>query len=404
MDTPARMMAALMLTLVLNAGPTALAQGGDEMQQQTHAHDPALIPPPVIMDPGPEYGPDRRSFQGIPGIERAPSGRLWATWYGGGPTEGPWNYVMLSTSVDDGASWSGLTLVINPPDPVRAFDPCLWMDPRGRLWLFWAQAWRAWDGRGGVWAIVTENPDDAAPRWSEPRRLCDGVMMNKPVVLSTEEWLLPASVWSNEPNVEDEYIRDATDGGGSNVVVSSDEGATWHCRGSVDIPGRRCDEHQVIERADGSLWLLARTTYGIGESVSTDGGRTWSPGRPSWIPHVPTARFYLRRLASGRLILVKHTPPDGRTRSHLTAYLSDDEGRTWQGGFLLDERSGVSYPDGTQAEDGTIYLIYDFERKGAKQILMATLTEDDILAGEAVSDRVRLRVLVNQATGEDEPE
>jgi len=118
---------------------------------------------------------------------------------------------------------------------------------------------------------------------------------------------------------------------------------------------------------------------------------------------VPTARFYLRRLASGRLILVKHSPPDGRTRSHLTAYLSDDDGRTWQGGFLLDERGGVSYPDGTQAEDGTIYVIYDFERRGAKQILMATLTEADILAGEAISGRVRLRVVVNQATGADEP-
>ena len=401
MNTPARMTAALMATLVLSAGPTALAQGGDNMPQ---TDDPALIPPPVIREPGPEYGPDTRSFQGIPGIERTAGGRLWATWYGGGPTEGPWNYVMLSTSADDGATWSGLTLVIAPPDPVRAFDPCLWVDPRGRLWLFWAQTWRAWDGRGGVWAIITDNPEDASPQWSEPRRLCDGVMMNKPVVLSTGEWLLPASVWSNEPNVEEEHIRDAADGSGSNVVVSSDEGVSWHYRGGVDIPGRRCDEHQVIERRDGNLWLLARTTYGIGESVSTDGGRTWSPGRPSWIPHVPTARFYLRRLASGRLILVKHTPPDGRTRSHLTAYLSEDDGHTWQGGFLLDERRGVSYPDGTQAGDGTIHLIYDFERKGAKQILMATLTEADIIAGQAVSDRVRLRVVVNQATGEDEPE
>ncbi len=58
------------------------------MQKQEHANDvhgdPAMEPPPVILDPGPEYDPDTRPFQGIPGIERVPGGRLWAAWYGGG--------------------------------------------------------------------------------------------------------------------------------------------------------------------------------------------------------------------------------------------------------------------------------------------------------------------------------
>lgn len=364
------------------------------------ADDPALQTPPVILDPGPDYAPETRTFQGIPGIERAPNGRLWATWYGGGPGEGPENYVMLSTSGDDGETWSDVRLVVDPPGRVRAFDPTLWVDPLGRMWLFWAQAWQLWDGRAGVWAIVTENPGDEEPQWSEPRRLADGIMMNKPLALSNGEWLLPAAIWSNTPRVEAEYLRESEDGSGSNVIVSTDQGETWRYRGGVDIPQRRCDEHMLIEREDGSLWLLARASYGIGESFSQDGGRTWSEGRQSWIPHISTARFYIRRLNSGNLILVKHSPPDGRTRSHLTAYLSDDDGRTWQGGLLLDERSGVSYPDGTQADDGTIYVIYDYSRYGDKQILMATFTEDDVRAGESVSDRARLVVEVNQATGE----
>ncbi len=33
----------------------------------------------------------------------------------------------------------------------------------------------------------------------------------------------------------------------------------------------------VVERKDGSLWMLLRTSYGIGQSVSADGGATWSP-------------------------------------------------------------------------------------------------------------------------------
>ena len=59
------------------------------------------------------------------------------------------------------------------------------------------------------------------------------------------------------------------------------------------------------ERRDGSLWMLVRTLYGIGESTSTDGGRTWSEVAPSDIGHV-TSRFFIRRLDSGNLVLVKH--------------------------------------------------------------------------------------------------
>lgn len=362
--------------------------------------DPALQPPPVVTAPGPEYGDEVRIFQGIPGLERAPGGRLWATWYGGGPTEGPWNYVMLATSGDDGETWSGLKLVIDPPGEVRAFDPCLWLDPLGRLWLFWAQAYQGWDGRAGVWAIVADKPDAPDPAWSEPRRLCNGVMMNKPVVLATGEWLLPAAVWAIPPNAgEARYNHDLGPESGSNVVCSTDEGRTWELRGGSDVPERACDEHHVLERRDGSLWMLVRTRYGIGESVSEDAGRTWSEGRASSISHVPAARFFIRRLASGKLLLVKHNPPDGKTRSHLTAYLSDDDGGTWSGGLLLDERRGVSYPDGLQAPDGTVYLIYDFSRTGHKQILMATFTEEDVATGQVASAEGRLRLLVNQATG-----
>jgi hypothetical protein len=87
------------------------------------ANDPALQPPPVNTAPGPEYADDTRIFQGIPGIERAKNGRLWALWYAGGPDEpgeGPGNYVVLVTSADDGRSWSAPKLVVDPPGPAVA--------------------------------------------------------------------------------------------------------------------------------------------------------------------------------------------------------------------------------------------------------------------------------------------
>ncbi|MFP4499368.1 MAG: sialidase family protein [Candidatus Hydrogenedentota bacterium] len=358
---------------------------------------PALEAPPVNLDPGPEYAPADREFQGIPGIARAPEGRLWATWYTGGEGEGPENYVVLKTSGDDGATWSDDVLVIDPADPVRAYDPCLWVDPEGVLWLFWAQAYQWWDGRGGVWCITTDEPDKAGPGWSEPRRIADGVMMNKPTALDTGEWLFPIAGWRNTGSkAPEEYTHDVGDRGGSNVYISTDQGETIEFLGQALVPETTYDEHMIVERADDSLWMLVRTRYGIGMSTSTDRGKTWTSGEPSGIPH-PSARFHIRRLDSGNLLLVRHNPPDEKTRSHLTAYLSEDDGKSWKGGLVVDERKGVSYPDTVQAADGTIYCIYDFERRGARHILMATFTEEDIRAKDWISDAARQRVVVEDA-------
>jgi len=343
--------------------------------------------PRVIAPPSPEYGDAVRMFQGIPGIERAASGRLWATWYGGGRGEDRHNYILLATSADEGETWTKPVLAIDPDGdgPVRAFDPCLWHDPTGRLWLFWAQRP---GGTAALWAITTDQADREDAAWSKPRFIDDGIMMNKPIVLSTGEWLLPVANWKHE--------------GSCGVLASSDQGKTWQRIRAATVPDprdRNCDEHMLVERRDGSLWMLVRTGYGIGESVSTDRGRTWSPVTKSGIGHA-TSRFFIRRLASGKLLLVKHGPIAERTgRSHLTAYLSDDDGKSWTGGLLLDERKGVSYPDGVQAPDGTVYLIYDYDRLGDKTILLATFTEADALAGSPVSGKARLRLLVNQATG-----
>ena len=380
----------------------------------------ARTPVPPDLSPGPEYAEDKRLFQGIPGIERAPGGRLWATWYAGGQGESPLNYVLLASSADDGATWSPPVLVIDPPGRVRAQAPNLWLDPTGRLWLFWGQSHTLHDGRWGVWALTTGNPDDERPAWSAPRRLNDGVMLNKPMVRGNGEWLLPISlptpeVLKNEKRMLPAFLRayilalmtpEEIEGvearHGAYVYVSTDNGASLAPRGRAQTPEEHVThcEHMVVERRDGSLWMLLRTSYGIGQSVSADGGATWTPVVESDIPHT-TSRFYLGRLRSGALLLVKHgpmQPSEPISRSHLTAYLSTDDGGTWSGGLLVEERV-CSYPDAAQAPDGAIYLIYDHGRRREKEILMAVFTEEDLAAGRFVSSRARQRVLINKATG-----
>ena len=348
------------------------------------------MPPDHVGPPLAEHAATNRAFQGIPSLAVTPGGRLWATWYAGvTPAEDQNNYVVLSTSGDGGATWQEV-LVVDPdgPGPRRAFDPELWVAPDGSLRLAWAQSVGHECTTGGVWFLKTFDPEQAEPVWGPPRRITDGVMMCKPLVLSSGEWVLPASTWRKTDN-------------SAKMVVSTDRGASWTVRGGCNVPiaERAFDEHMFIERQDGSLWLLARTKYGIGESISTDRGQTWPELTPSSIRH-PSARFFIRRLQSGNLLLVKHGPVSERTgRSHLTAFLSADDGRNWSGGLVLDERNGVSYPDGQQTPDGRIRIIYDYSRTAERTILMATFREEDIAAGKPTTGSARLRQLVSKASG-----
>ena len=97
---------------------------------------------------------------------------------------------------------------------------------------------------------------------------------------------------------------------------------------------------------------------------------------------------------------MKNGPLDERLRSasHLTAYLSDDDGKTWRGGLVIDERNGVSYPDGFQSPDGMIHIIHDRERAKEREILMARFTEADIRAGKLISPNSQNKLMVSKAT------
>lgn len=360
----------------------------------------ALLPPSVLSPIPKEFEDDQRGFQGIPSMTIAPNGRLWACWYGGGSGETSENYVLLVTSGDGGNTWTKPILAIDIPGPIRAFDPSMWTDPDGKVWLFWAQGdgtKSIWDGRCGVWSMTTDMPDRVDAVWAAPKRICDGIMMCKPIADSKGRWLLPCAVWNITPDHPDRMLSP-----GAHVIASEDKGKTWFSLGYSTVPRKDAlyDEHNIVEMKNGAFWMLHRTRYGIAESYSTDAGKTWTEPRPSLYQH-PSTRFFIRRLQSGNLLFVKHGEIKEKTakRSHLRAFISDDDGKTWKGGLLLDERESISYPDGDQMKDGMICVIYDWERYKNREILMARFTEEDVLAGKIVSPNGTLRLLVNKATG-----
>lgn len=373
----------------------------DPIKKMEKIADLALIPPKLNTSPLPKYDYDKLEYGMTIGIERTPGGRLWACWVAGG--DSPKAFFVLATSDDDGETWSKPRLVVDAHDKKLPAERSvlvgnLWTDPLGRLWLIFDQSMDMFDGRAGVWAAVCENPDAEQPKWSKPRRIWHGVTLNKPTVLSTGEWMLPISLDQRTGFRKFKgCFKELDPLRGANVFVSTDEGKTWERRGCVKFPNPNWHEHMIVERKDGTLWMLARTAKGIMQSTSSDQGKTWSKPTFPAIKH-PVARFHIRRLASGRILLVKHgkTIDSHEGRSQLTAWLSDDEGNTWKGGLMLDERKGISYPDGFQDPDGTIYISYDRNRSTDGEILMARFTEADILPGKLKGPKSKLKMLISR--------
>jgi len=342
----------------------------------------------------------QRTWQGIPGLERTPKGRLFVSWFSGGPKEpAAENTVFLCRSDDQGKTFSEPEPMAGPIETRRAFDPTLWRDPAGQLWYFFNRGDKV-AARHGVYARRCADPDAAAPVWSGEFRVGYdeaplSFRINKPTVLSSGEWIMPVT-HAAEPIYDWFAGRKQLQG----VGISADQGRTWTLHGALQAPFWAL-ENMIVQLHDGRLWMLIRTGSGVlWQSYSADRGLTWSPAAASDIPN-PGSRFFIRRLASGNLLLVNHYKFQGR--SHITARLSRDDGQTWNEGLLLDERRGISYPDGVQGEDGLIWIVYDRDRQGAGEILLARFREEDVAAGKNVSGGVRLKQVVNRLSKPAQP-
>lgn len=371
----------------------------------------ALVPHGIIKPVPAHLCDDARRFQSAPSLTITPGGRLWAAWHTGGFTEGEDNAVVAVSSGDGGNTWSKPLFALDVNGPLRMLDPGLWTDPEGRVWLFYCQLYGFWDGRAGLWATHPDNAEQENTGWSTPRRLCHGYLKNKPLVLRDGTWMLPVEFMNMQPtggrlgalthDLDHRAVFSMPELNAANVFASRDKGQTVEFYGQAQVlpKDRSFYEHMLVARRDGSLWMLVRTKYGMGESFSTDGGKTWSEVAPSKIQNAD-ARFFIGRLKSGNLLLVKNGPVDQRCgRSRITAFLSVDDGRTWSGGLMLDGRQHVSYPDAVQDRRGTIYVVHDRERTGAKEIVFHRFTEADLHAGQLVSAGSKLKTVANQATG-----
>ena len=354
-------------------------------------HDNARTACRVIYKPtDPIYDENIRKFQGCPTIAVTKKGRVFLGWYSGGTREPHIENYNILTFSDDGGKSFGRPYLVIPSDKerlVHALDIQLWTAPNGSLWVFWVQnnvlpdreeysylltndptkpvvavnGYFFPDMRHTEWCIVCDDPDAPEPRFSEPVMLDIGFLRCKPLVTESGRWL-----FFNYDQLTDRY----------GYSISDDNGKSFERRYGGKKQSTPFDEGTAYQRRDGSIHLLARTKLGyIARSVSADDGESWTDGELTDIES-PNTRLFISRTPSGRVLLVNND--DSEVRQRMTVYLSEDDGVTFKYKKCIDPRRGLSYPD-VDFCDGRIYLTYDRERTGAKEILLAVFTEDDII-------------------------
>jgi len=328
-----------------------------------------------------------RKFEQVPAIGTSADGKqIFVAWYSGGAAPGPGNYVTLSVSQDAGENWLNDQLVIYPNLPeYRFFDPAFWRDKNGNLNLFYGSVKDSllWDGFGGVNAVeIAWNGSKITH--TQPKRISDGVMSNKPIYLASKDLAL-FPVYVDKPLPGDSTGKVFPANGAFiralDYSKSSDLAALSNYSSIIIAEDIRIhDEPQVVEISDkGNLMAMVRTTKGIYFSTSSDYGLNWNPVEPFTAAGATTSsRFYLGKLASGNLLMISNS---STTRNNMTAFISTDGGKTWPHKLLLDARENVSYPDADQTPDGKIHVVFDRERTSAKDILYCRFTEDDVIKG-----------------------
>ena len=233
-------------------------------------------------------------------------------------------------------------------------------------------------GGGGLDGIVFrwQTSDDNGATWSAVRL---------PVITGRRGDYFPQPI-SNLLRGADGtlYLPSDGSGGTSFLWASRNEGDTWS-----DTGGRTGGRHTVfVVRRDGAILGLGGKTSDIDgympQSVSTDGGRTWSVSKTRFPAQGPgQQRPSLIRLSSGRLFFAADwlnaagEQPPGINRTGAYVALSDDDGETWMvkdlpqlpphDRWVFRDRAGyvpsplkegtLGYNSAAQAVNGVIHLI-----------------------------------------------
>jgi sialidase-1 len=142
-------------------------------------------------------------------------------------------------------------------------------------------------------------------------------------------------------------------------LYSDDDGESWsESSKKIDLPKRGAEEPAIVERRDGSLLAMLRTSLGLlYQATSYDRGETWDEPEPTLLDS-PSAATCLKRIpATGDLLLlwnnakpywmtIEGSDATHHPRNPLTCTISCDDGVSWELLQDIENRHGYSagYP------------------------------------------------------------
>ena len=309
------------------------------------------------------YFASQMIFQQIPGaavhhcstVAEAPNGDILCLWYGGSyeSSEDQALYMARLPKGEDG--WDTPERLIFDPD-VPPGNAVLFRGPDDRLWIIWGRMESPRPiRRGSGWGecrLLYRTSDDNGVTWSEDSEIPGGfgsLPRNLPLTLADGRFGIPLSGEGPEGY------------GGSYLLFLDPSGPTWTRGGNVRPGG----QPTVIQRDNGDLLMLMRNYRRTRQSVSSDGGATWSESVATDLKN-PGSAICMTKLASGRILLV-FNDTDVSDRTPFNLIQSNDDGKTWEDIRILEADWGeFSYPSIIQSSDGLIHLTYTYRRYAIK--------------------------------------